>query len=424
MPRTFASRQRRRTSVDMKTKSPESRLATLTGNEAAAEACKMARVQVVGFFPIGPSDEVGEKLVQMMRRGELDARVVDLENERSVINAQIVAAQAGVRTSFATNSEGIVFGYQPLFWAPYGRVPIVVHVAHRAMEPPTTIVTDDHDTIIFRDVHWLQFHCENAQDVFDTTLQAYRVAEDHDVLLPAFVTYAGWEVSHASFPLTLPSQEQVDAYLPAYRLPAGHDPLEVDLREVYSRRRMMSVNKGAPEYMELRAKVDRALNVTAKEKIRAAHREFVETFGRGYGGLAEEYRTEDADVVLAVLGSIATTAREVVDGMRADGLRIGMLKIRTLRPFPLEEVRAACAGAKVVLALDRNPVYTLYHELRAALYGQPKCPMVMGRVIALGGRNFTAPDMWELGLEALEAARTGQGEELAWRFHVAKSKKA
>ena len=169
--------------MDMKTQSPESRLATLTGNEAAAEACKMARVQVGAFFPIGPSDEVGEKLVQMMRRGELDARVIDLENERSVINAQIVAAQAGVRTSFATNSEGIVFAYQPLFWAPYGRVPIVVHVAHRAMEPPTTIVTDDHDTIIFRDVHWLQFHCENAQDVFDTTLQAYRVAEDHDVLL-------------------------------------------------------------------------------------------------------------------------------------------------------------------------------------------------------------------------------------------------
>ena len=217
--------------MDMKTKPAESRVEMMTGNEAAAEACKMAGVQVVGFFPIGPSDEVGERLVQMMRRGDLDARVIDLENERSVVNAQIVAAQAGVRTSFATNSEGLVFAYQPLFWAPYGRVPIVVHVAHRAMEPPTTIVTDDHDTIIFRDVHWLQFHCENAQDVFDTTLQAYRVAEDHEVLLPAFVTYAGWEVSHASYPLTLPTQSQVDAFLPRYKLPPGTDVLEADLRE-------------------------------------------------------------------------------------------------------------------------------------------------------------------------------------------------
>jgi pyruvate ferredoxin oxidoreductase alpha subunit len=408
--------------MDMKTQSPESRLATLTGNEAAAEACKLARVGVVGFFPIGPSDEMGEKLVQMIRRGELDARIIDLESERSVINAQIVAAQAGVRTTFATNSEGLVFAYQPLFWAAYGRVPIVVHVAHRAMEPPTIITTDDHDTIIFRDAHWLQFHCENAQDVFDTTLQAYRIAEDHDVLLPAFVTYAGWEVSHASLPVTLPSQEQVDAYLPSYRLPSGNDPLELDMRELYSRRRVTSV-MGSPEYMELRGKIDQVLNVTAKEKIRAAHREFVQTFGRGYGGLAEEYHTEGADVVIAVLGSIATTTRDMVDEMRAEGLSVGMLKVRTLRPFPLEEVQRACIGAKVVLALDRNPVYTLYQEIRSVLYGQAKRPIVMGRVIALGGRNFTAQDVRELALEAFEMARTGRGEELAWRFRVAKSKK-
>ena len=272
-------------------------------------------------------------------------------------------------------------------------------------------------------MHWLQFHCENAQDVFDTTLQAYRVAEDHDVLLPAFVTYAGWEVSHASLPLTLPSQEQVDAYLPSYKLPPGNDPLEIDMRELYSRRRVTSV-MGSPEYMELRGKIDRVLNVTAKEKIRAAHQEFVRTFGRGYGGLAEECHTEDADVVLVVLGNIATTTRDVVEEMRADGLRIGMLKVRTLRPFPLEEVQGACIGAKVVLALDRNPVYTLYQEVRSALYGQAKRPIVMGRVIALGGRNFTAQDVRELALEAFEMARTGRGEELAWRFRVAKSKKS
>jgi len=394
----------------------------ITGNEAAAEACRMARVQVVGFFPIGPSDEVGETLVQMIRRRELDARVIDLENERSVVNAQIVAAQAGVRTSFATNSEGLVFAYQPLFWAAYGRVPIVVHVAHRAMEPPTVIVTDDHDTIIFRDAHWLQFHCENAQDVFDTTLQAYRVAEDHEVLLPAFVTYAGWEVSHASFPVTLPTQAQVDGYLPRYQLPPGLDPLAVDLRDLYGRPRTTSAGWSA-EYMELRAKIDRALNVTAKEKIREAHREFVRVFGRGYGGLAETYQTEDAEIVLAVLGNVATVAREAVDLLRADGRRVGMLKLRTLRPFPLEEVREACARARVVMALDRNPVYLLFHELRSALYRRQDAPLVLGRVIALGGRNFTMYDMRELALEGLEAARTGRGEELAWRFRVATSEK-
>src|SRR3990172_6835939 len=213
----------------------------IRGNEAGAEACKLARVKIVGFFPIGPSDEVGETLVQMMRRGELDARVVDLKNERSVVNAQIVATQAGVRSCFSTNSEGLVFAYQPLFWAAYARVPILVHVAHRAMEPPTMIVTDDHDTIIFRDAHWLQFHCENAQDVFDTTLQAYRVAEDPNVLLPVFVTYAGWEVSHSSFPVRLPREEDVDASLPPFRLPEELDFLKMDFREYYGRRRFASV---------------------------------------------------------------------------------------------------------------------------------------------------------------------------------------
>jgi pyruvate ferredoxin oxidoreductase alpha subunit len=398
------------------------RVEVITGNEAAAGACRMARVQAVGFFPIGPSDEVGESLVQMMRRGELDARVIDLENERSVVNAQIVAAQAGLRTSFATNSEGLVFAYQPLFWAAYGRVPIVVHVAHRAMEPPTVIVTDDHDTIIFRDAHWLQFHCENAQDVFDTTLQAYRVAEDHEVLLPAFVTYAGWEVSHASFPVTLPAQADVDAYLPPYQLPPGLDPLAVDLRELYGRPRTTSAGWSA-EYMELRAKVDRALNRTATHKIREAHREFLRVFGRGYGGLAESYQTDDAEVVLAVLGNVATVARETVDLLRADGRRVGMLKIRTLRPFPVDEVRAACASARVIVALDRNPVYLLYHELRSALYGQARSPMVLGRVVALGGRNFTGHDMRELALEGIEAAAIGAAEETAWRFKVATREK-
>lgn len=394
----------------------------ITGNEAAAEACKRARVQVVGFFPIGPSDEVGETLIQMMRRGELDARAIDLENERSVVNAQIVAAQAGVRTCFSTNSEGLVFAYQPLFWAAYARVPIVVHVAHRAMEPPTVIVTDDHDTIIFRDAHWLQFYCENAQDVFDTTLQAYRVSEDHDVLLPTFVTYAGWEVSHASFPVILPSQEAVDSYLPSYRLPPGLDFLKMDFREQYGRPRVASTGWVA-EYMELRAKVDRALNITAKERIRDAHREFVRVFGRGHGGLTEEFQTEDAEVVLVVMGNVATVAREVVETLREEGQRVGMLKIRTLRPFPTEEVRAACAEAKAVMALDRNPVYLLYHEVRSALYGQADQPLVLGRVVALGGRSFTSHDMRELAAEGLEAARVGRGEELAWRFRVATGEK-
>lgn len=392
----------------------------ITGNAAAAEACKLARVKIVGFFPIGPSDEVGETLGQMMRRGELDARVVDLQNERSVVNAQIVATQAGVRSCFSTNSEGLVFAYQPLFWAAYARVPILVHVAHRAMEPPTMIVTDDHDTIIFRDAHWIQYFCENAQEVLDTTLQAYRVIEDHDVLLPVFVTYAGWEVSHSSFPVEVPAQEEVDRYLPAFRLPPELDFVTMDFREYYGKRRIASIG-WVHEYMELRYKVDRALNVTARSKIVEADEEFRRVFGRGWGGLGELYHTDDAEVVLVAMGNVAALARQTVDDLRAEGKVVGMFKVRTLRPFPTEEVRRALAHARVAVILDRNPVVLLFEEVRAALYGQPNQPLVLGRVIALGGRDLTSLDMRELAEEGLEAARTGKGDpEVSWRFRVAR----
>jgi pyruvate/2-oxoacid:ferredoxin oxidoreductase alpha subunit len=401
-------------------KGKEMSIKVITGNEAAAEACKLARVKIVGFFPIGPSDEVGETLVQMIRRGELEARVVDLQNERSVVNAQIVATQAGVRGCFSTNSEGLVFAYQPLFWAAYARVPILVHVAHRAMEPPTVIMPDDHDTIIFRDTHWIQFYCENPQDVLDTTLQAYRVAEDHEVLLPVFVTYAGWEVSHSSFPVEIPSPELVDQYLPPFTLPAELDFAKMDFRDYYGVRRTVSVG-WVHEYTELRYKVEQALNVTAKRKIKEAHREFLRVFGRGYGGLAEEHQTADAEVVLVAMGNIAALAREVVDTLREEGKSVGMFKVRTLRPFPTEELRNALARVKVAVVLDRSPVPVLFGEVRSALYSASHQPVVMGRVIALGGRSLTPLDMRELAEEGIEVARTGKAEpEMSWRFRVAK----
>lgn len=394
----------------------------LTGNEAAAEAARLARVGVVAFFPIGPSDEVCEELVRMIRAGQLNARVLDLPNERSTVNAQIVATQAGVRSIFATNSEGLVFAYQQLFWSAYGRVPIVVCVAHRAMEPPTVITPDDHDTIIFRDTAWMQFYCENPQDVLDTLLQAYWVAERHDVLLPAFVTCAGWEVSHGSYPVAVPSQERVDEFLPRYQLPPGQDFLspEFDFAQFYSKR--PGVTRGFhPAYMELRYRVDRALNVAAKAAIQEAHREYVRIMGRGYGGLLESYEAEDAEVILVSMGNIAALARDVVDELRGAGAAVGAVKLRTLRPFPAAELRGLLGKAKVVLALDRNPVYALTQELRSALYGMSPAPQIAGRVIALGGRDFTAPDLRELCDEAFQIAKTGRAEhDVQWRFRVAK----
>ncbi|MFQ5878942.1 MAG: pyruvate ferredoxin oxidoreductase [Dehalococcoidia bacterium] len=394
----------------------------LTGNKAAAQALRLARIQVLCFFPIGPSDEVGEELSRMIARKEMEARAIELQNERSVMNAQLVATQSGVRCSFATNSEGLLYAVQQLIFGSYGRIPIVITVAHRALEPPALVRTDDQDTIMYRDIHWMHFHCENAQDIFDTILQTYRVAEDHSVLLPAFVTYDGWEVSHNSYPVLIPSQEAVDRFLPPFKLPEGLDFLsDLDFASYYSGQRMsgygyIDVDR---EYMERRYQLDRALNQTAKALIKQAHQKYLEVFGRGYGGLIETYRTEDAEVAVVAIGSLAATTRYAVDLMREEGRPVGLVKVRAFRPFPNEDLIEALKGVKVAVVLDRNPVAAVYHDLRSALFGQPNPPLVLGRIVGLGGRDVTYYDVMAMAEEGFQAARQGKAEkELDWHFQV------
>ena len=394
----------------------------LTGNKAAAQALKLARTQVLCFFPIGPSDEVGEEVSKMISRGELDARVIELQNERSVMNAQCVATQSGVRCSFATNSEGLLYAAQQLIFASYARIPIVITVAHRALEPPAVVRTDDQDTIMYRDIHWIHYHCENAQDLFDTILQAYLVSEDSLVLIPAFVTYDGWEVSHNSYPVILPTQEQVDRFLPPFRLEPVLDFLKnMDFSAYYSGARMsgygyVDVDR---EYMERRFQLDFALNHTVKEMIKKAHREYQEIFGRGYGGLLEAYKTEDADVVIVAMGSLVATSRFAVDLLREQGKKVGVVKIRTYRPFPGEELVEALGTAKVTVVLDRNTVAAVYHDLRSALFGRPDPPAVMGRIVGLGGRDVTYYDIMYLVEEAYNGLERGHVDtQHAWHFDV------
>ncbi len=394
----------------------------LTGNKAAAQALKLARIQVLCFFPIGPSDEVGEEASRIISRGDLDARVIELQNERSVMNAQCVATQSGVRCSFATNSEGLLYAAQQLIFASYARIPIVITVAHRALEPPAVVRTDDQDTIMYRDIHWIHYHCENAQDVFDTILQAYKVSENQEVLLPAFVTYDGWEVSHNSYPVMLPSQEMVDRFLPSFQLPPEIDFLKnMDFSAYYSGARMsgygyVDVDR---EYMERRYQLDYALNHTTKAMILEAHREYQEIFGRGYGGLLESYKTEDAEVVLVGMGSLVSTARVAIDMMREQSRKVGLVKIRTYRPFPGRELADALRGAKAVVVLDRNTVTAVFQDLRSALFGEDSPPRVIGRTVGLGGRDVTYYDMHYMAEEGFRALEPGNlVPEQSWHFDV------
>ena len=405
----------------MASEAPVKRIA-LTGNKAAARGLMLARTQVLCYFPIGPSDEVGEEVSRSIQRGEYSAKLIELEHERSVMNAQITATQSGVRASFATNSEGLLIAAQQLIFASYARIPIVVVVAHRALEPPAVVRTDDQDTIMYRDIHWLHYHCENAQDVLDTVIQAYRVSEDPSVLLPAFVTYDGWEVSHNSYPMQIPDQEAIDAFLPPLELPAEVDFIKnLNFSEYYSGTRMsgygyIDVDR---EYMERRYQLDHALNVTAKDVIKQAHQEYVSHVGRGYGGLIETHMLEDAEVAVVAMGSLASTSRFAVDRLREQGKAVGLVKIRTFRPFPSEDLIAALKTVKAVVVLDRNTVSAVYHDLRSAFFGQSNPPIVLGRTVGLGGRDVTYFDIMYMVEEASKAVRDGYPQEQsAWHFEV------
>ncbi len=404
------------------TSRPTQRREALTGNKAAARALMLARIQVLCYFPIGPSDEVGEELSRSIQRGALNAKLIELEHERSVMNAQITATQSGVRCSFATNSEGLLIAAQQLIFASYARIPIVVVVAHRALEPPAVVRTDDQDTIMYRDIHWLHYHCENAQDVMDTVIQAYKVSEDPSVLLPAFVTYDGWEVSHNSYPMEIPSQEAIDGFLPPLELPPEVDFIKnLDFSAYYSSNRMsgygyIDVDR---EYMERRYQLDHALNVTAKDIIKGVHQEYVSAVGRGYGGLIEQYRMEDAEVAVIAMGSLAATSRFAVDRLRDQGKPVGLVKVHTFRPFPSEDLIDALKNVKAAVTLDRNTVGAVYNDLRSSLFGESNPPLVLGRVVGLGGRDVTYYDVMYMAEEAMRAASQGRaGEQYRWHFDV------
>ncbi|CAI8038787.1 Ketoisovalerate oxidoreductase subunit VorA [Geodia barretti] len=294
----------------------------LTGNKAAALALKLARTQVLCYFPIGPSDEVGEELSRMIQRGELPAEVIELEHERSVMNAQITATQSGARCSFATNSE-------------------------------------------------------------------------------------------ARKPLTV---------LPPYELPTEVDFIKnLDFAAYYGGNRMSGYGyiDVEREYMERRFQLDEALNVTAKTRLKQAHKDYVNLAGRGYGGLIETYQMEDAEVAIIAMGSLSSTSRLAVHLLREQGKKVGLIKIRTYRPFPSEDLVDALQNVKGVVVLDRNTVAAVYNDLRSSLFGQPNPPAVLGRIIGLGGRDVTHYNVVYAAEEALAACRGERTPKaLDWHFEV------
>ena len=377
----------------------------MVGNHAVAWGVRLARVEVISAYPITPQTQVVEKLSEMCADGTLPARFIKVESEHSAMAAVIGASATGVRAFTATSSHGLLYMHEMLHWAAGGRLPIVMVDVNRAVGPGWNIWTDQNDSLSQRDTGWVQLYCETNQEVVDTTVMAFKLAEQLNV--PVMLMLDGFYLSHTAEPVDVPDQELVDRFLP--RREASYK-LDVDSPHAFG----ALVRPDA--YMEMRWLQQDALQ-KAPQALEAIEKDWLRMFGRSYGAL-EAYRAEDAELLLVTSGTVTSTARAVVDARRAAGEAVGLLKVKMFRPFPTALLRDALRGVPRVAVLDRNvsPGHggIFAEELRSALYDLPDAerPELFGFVLGLGGRDIT-PAVID---EVIEKARAGTvpGREDLW----------
>ncbi len=374
----------------------------ITGNDAAAIGAKLARVKVISAYPITPQTTIVEKLSEFVANGELDAEYMKVESEHSALSACIGAAATGVRTFTATSSQGLMLMSEIMFVASGLRLPIVMTNVNRSLSAPLNIWCDQQDSIAVRDSGWIQLYCENNQEIIDSTIQAFRIAEE--TLLPVMVCFDGYILSHTTEPVDIPEQDEVDKFLPPYKYPYSLDPEHpVTIGAV-----------GVPDfYEEFRYMLQKAM-LESRGKILEVGQAFNKQFGREHG-LIECYRSDDAEVLLLTMGSLSGSVKEVVDEYRGHGERVGLVKVRTFRPFLAKELAEALSNAKAVAVLEKNfsPGSTgaLFSDLSGAFANAKKSPLLLNFICGLGGRDVSVIQIREAAKAAMEAAKTGEVKE-------------
>lgn len=377
----------------------------MEGSLAVAEAAKMADVDVVAAYPITPQTHIVERLADMVATGELNANYIPVESEHSAMSACIGASAVGARTFTATAGQGLELMHEVLYVVSSLRLPVVMSVANRALSGPLSVWGDHSDVMAVRDIGWIQIFVENAQQAFDNILCAFRIGERKDVLFPVMIHLDGFHLSHVVEPLYLLEQDQVDSFLPKYEYPFALDP---------EKPVSMGTFAVPAYYTETKKAQDEALKGT-KEAILQTWSEFSKLSGRDYRPI-ETYATEDAEVILLMMGSFSETAMLAIDQLRKEGRKVGLVRFRLWRPFPLEELLQATQKAKTVIVLDRSISYgtqigPVCSEVRAALYACENKPNIVGFVGGLGGRDMRVAQFIELVNKGERAAET-RGDEI------------
>ena len=381
------------------------KIKALTGNKAATVGAALSRPDLIAAYPITPQSSVAEGLADLVHDGKLDSNLVQVESEHSAMSVVQGAAAAGGRVFTATSAQGLALMYEPYFRMSTLRFPMVMALATREMTSPETIWSGQQDAISVREAGWIQFFCDSNQEVLDMIIQGYMISEHPDVLIPVNVCYDGFYSSHLIEGVDVPSQEEVDAFLPAPtfnhavldpRTPMALDPMTPgNILMKYRKSHLDAMNK-------------------AIDVIDEIDKKFEKQFGRSYGGCISEYCCDDADVIIVTIAGMTGAGMDAVDLARKNGIRAGLLKVRAVRPFPAKKIAAALKGKKAFAVIDRSVSFgwsegPIHMEIKAAIADANEKYMHMSVIGGLGGADISVDDMYDC-IEYLDRCKNEPGE--------------
>ena len=372
----------------------------LNGDEAVAFAAKQSDVDVVAAYPITPQTIIVERFSEYVANGEVQTEFVCTESEHSALTACLAASATGARTFTASASAGLALMHEMLFVTSGCRAPVVMAIANRALSAPLNIHGDQSDSMAERDCGWIQVYVENSQEAYDSIIQAFRIAEDVGVLLPIIVGLDGFTLSHSLENVEVLEDDAVKQFVGIRQLPdvLTHEGKSVPFKLDPDNPMTMGPIAFPNYYFEFKRQQEEAMK-NALALIPTVNSEYAKLTGRSYGnGLIDAYSLEDAEVAVVCVGSTAGTLKTIVDELRQEGVKAGLLRLRTFRPLPSEELRSALENVKAVAVMDKSMSFggeggAVFHEVRHALYDVEQRPKVVNYIYGLGGRDSSPHEL-------------------------------
>lgn len=393
-------------------------LRALNGDEAVAYAVKQSDVDVVSAYPITPQTIIVERFSEYVHNGEVDTEFVCVESEHSALSMCLTASATGVRVFTASGSAGLALMHEILYVTSGARAPVVMAIVNRALSGPINIHCDHSDSMVERDAGWIQIYVENSQEAYDSIVQAFRIAEHNDLLLPTMVMLDAFFLSHTLESVNVLPDETVRKFVGTRKIPLvrGHKgklvPFKLDPENPIT----MGPLDLYDYYFEHKRQQEEAMQ-RAPRIIREIHDEYARISGRKYGnGLIEPYRLEDAEIATVCLGSTAGTTKTVVDQLRTKGIKAGLLRLRTYRPYPVKDIINALENVKAIAVMDRSHSFgahggPIFHEIRHTLYEASIHPHVVDYIYGLGGRDMPQKLIHEIYKDLQKIVKTKRVEK-------------